>query len=83
MFKAVNYKEKSTPNFRESRETCCTFYSETDNLKSILLKAALQKVGRREGKQNTKWAHSQMMEISGGEGEVMVFSAKRWDRRNS
>ena len=38
-------------------------YFETDNLKCILLKAALQRIRRREGKQNTKWAYSEMMEM--------------------
>ena len=35
--------------FWESRETCCTLYSETDNLKSILLKAALLKYDVEKG----------------------------------
>ena len=52
LFEDVNYKVKSTQNACESRETYSTFFSETDNLKSILLKAALQKIGRREEKQN-------------------------------
>ena len=46
LFEAVNYKEKSISKlFCKSRETYCTFYSETGNLKSKLLKAALPKIG--------------------------------------
>ena len=43
LFENVNYKGKSTLKFCKSRETYCNFCSETDNLKSILLKAALEK----------------------------------------
>ena len=42
--------------------TYSKFYSETDNLKSILLKAAL-KIGLRKGKQKAIRVHSQMMKM--------------------
>ena len=47
-------KSNQLRNLCKSRETYCTLYSETNNLKSILLKAALQKnkTSRKEAKCN-------------------------------
>ena len=45
-------KQNQFRYFCKSRETLCTIYFETDNLKSLLLKAALQRenVEREEAK---------------------------------
>ena len=54
LFENVNYKVKSTSKLLQvSRELLYVLFSETDNLKSILLKAALQKkTSRREANCN-------------------------------
>ena len=38
----VDYKQSQLQNFCQSRKTSCTFSSEAENLKKVLLKAAHQ-----------------------------------------
>ena len=46
-------KPNSFVERNEARVTLCTFYFETDDLNTVLLKATLQRKKRREKKQNT------------------------------